>query len=75
MKKATYINVPFKSAAELQRLGAPKKVADYIRKQPGYDTSHQMIILKVKGREAYRLYAAVQDKWMDASLQDLRLPE
>ena len=66
-----FINVPFQSAAELSKLGAPKKVVDYIRKHHGYDTSHKMIIAKVLGREAYRLYAAVGNQWMDASLQDL----
>lgn len=74
MPQPSYINVPFRSAAELQRLGAPRKVADYIRNHHGYDTSHKMIIAKVKGRNAYRLYADVGGKWMDASLQDITLP-
>ena len=75
MNEKTYINVPFRSAAELQRLGAPRKVANYIRKHHGYDTSHQMMIAKVKGRDGYRLYAAIDNQWMDASLQDLDLPK
>ena len=75
MNTKPYINVPFRSTTELQGLGAPKEVADYISKQPGYDTSHQMSIQKVKGRKAFRLYAAVGNQWMDASLQDLQLPD
>ena len=66
-----FINVSFQSAAELAKLGASKKIVDYIRNHHGYDTSHKMIIAKVLGRDAYRLYAAVGNQWMDASLQDL----
>ena len=66
-----FVNVPFQSAAELAKLGASKKIVDYIRKHHGYDTSHKMIIAKELGRDAYRLYAAVGNQWMDASLQDL----
>ena len=66
----TYVNIPFASAAELRKLGAPKKVIEYLTRQPGYDESRQMTIAKVIGRDAYRLYAAVGDQWMDASLAD-----
>jgi hypothetical protein len=66
----SYINVPFRTAAELKKIGAPKKIVDYIANHHGYDESHQMIIAKTLGRNAYRLYAAVGNQWMDASLQD-----
>lgn len=66
----SYINTPFSSTTELKKIGAPKKVLDYIVNQPGCDNTHQMIIAKVLGRDAYRLYTNVSNSWMDASLQD-----
>jgi hypothetical protein len=66
-----YINTPFGSSRDLRHLGAPKKIIDYIANHHGYDESHKMIIAKVHGRDAYRLFAAVGNQWMDASLQDL----
>jgi hypothetical protein len=68
--KMSYINTPFRNSAELKKLGAPQKIVDYVVGQPGYDESHQMIIAKTLGRDAYRLYAGVSNQWMDASLQD-----
>ena len=66
----SYTNTPFQNSAELKKLGAPKKIVDYVVEQPGYDESRQMIIAETLGRDAYRLYAAVGSQWMDAGLQD-----
>ncbi len=42
-----------------------------IRAQPGYRRGERMRVMRVAGREAYRLYVEVSGRWMDGSLADL----
>ena len=64
-------HITFTSASEAGRLGASKRVVKIIKNQPGYRAGMTMMIARVKGRDAHRLYGLVSSGWMDASLSDI----
>jgi len=66
-------HVTFTSAAEAGRLGASKKLVKAIKSQSGYRAGLTMMIAKIKDRDAYRLFAMTSCRWMDASLDDIKL--
>ncbi len=57
-----------KTASEMTQSPALRKA---IRRQPGYRPGTNMRVMRVAGRNAYRLYADVDGRWMDASLNDM----
>ncbi len=70
MKKITWkVKFPFDSAAMAGRIMG-SDCAKIISRQPGYRRGQTMSIFKTTGG-AYRLYAFINGKWMDASLYDL----
>jgi len=66
-------HVTFTSAAEAGRLGASKDLVAVIKRQPGYRSGTTMMLARCKDRDAYRLFAMISRRWMDASLDDISL--
>lgn len=60
----------FTAANQLDVCDAIKKL---IVSQPGYQRGNEMKITQAKNG-GYRLYAMIDGKWMDASLEDMRRP-
>lgn len=68
MKK--YLDKQFASAAKLD---APRRIKDQVRRQPGYSRQHGPYRLSLSMTGGIRLYALVNDRWMDASLEDITI--
>lgn len=68
MKKQQAIGKLGTSAAQMT---TSRKWRRIIVSQPGYHRGAMMLVCKVAGRPAYRLYRDVCGRWMDASLKDI----
>lgn len=64
--------VSFRYASHiLELMPISRKTAKKITSQPGYKSGEEMCIHRVSGG-GYRLFVRVGEKWMDASLQDIK---